>query len=99
MEKVIEIMDDISTNIDEAFEKVETAFRMREHCPHYAEWLVSMATQHLAFNSRGFEVMDRMLEKHKEHTDVAFMNFATMWKGHAMRKASKVKAMIEAFPK
>lgn len=99
MDKIIEIMDDISTNIDEAFEKVEKAYRLKDHCPHYAEWLVSMATAHLSFNSKGLEAMERMLEAHKEHAGEHFMKFCTMWKTHAMQKSSKVKAMIETFPK
>ena len=104
MEKIIEIMDDISTNIEEAHEKIEKAFRMKEKCPYYAEWEAGMAATHLSFNTKGIETMDRMLDNwHRDsahegmHEGAGFKEFCAMWKGHIMKRTAKVRSMIEAF--
>lgn len=96
MDKLMEIMDDISTNVDEAHEKIEKAFKMKEACPHYAEWLSSMAMAHLSFNPKGTDVLERLLEL-PEYT--AHAQVFQMWKAHVMKKSAKVKAMIDAFQK
>lgn len=101
MDRIVDIMDDISTNIEEAHEKIEKAFRLKERCPHYAEWIAGMAATHLSFNTKGIETMERMLEaRHRDGMhDEQFDAFFQMWKGHVMKKSAKIKNMIEAFQK
>lgn len=99
MEKIIEVMDGILTNVEEAHEKIEQAFRLKERCPHYAEWVDGMAGTHISFDTKGIETMERMLDtRHKEgRHDPNFDAFFQMWKGHAMKKTAKIKNMIDAF--
>lgn len=94
MDRIIDIMEDISTNIDEAHEKIEKAFRMKDVCPHYADWLSGMATAHLSLNHKGIETMEQLLEKPEYGGQVPVFQ---MWKAHAMKRSAKVKAMIDAF--
>lgn len=96
MDKIVEIMDDISMNIEEAQDKIEKAYRLKDHCPQYAEWQAGMAATHLSFNSKGIETMERMLERAEKHEHDEFFR---MWKTYAMKKTARVKAMIEAYQK
>ena len=99
------LADDISCNIREAEDKIETAYRLKAEYPTEAAWYREMASAHLAFNTKAHEMVKAQIDKyktsehHKEHPEYADGMMAVWNDKHAEVTAwsARVKAMIDAW--
>lgn len=96
------VVRDIEGNIREAREKIAKAYQMMESNRAYADWQRDMALQHLTFNSKGHEIVKKMIADVAASTDPLAPGMRAMFEDmHAdmMRDSAEVKAMIDNYGK
>lgn len=59
------LITDMSGNIDEARDKIRTAYELKAEAPEAAEWYREMACAHINFNSEGHAAVRKLIEKYK----------------------------------
>lgn len=102
MREIKKVVKDIEGNIREAREKIGKAYQMMEHDRSYADWQRDMALSHLAFNSRGHEIVKRLIADHEHDTHPLAPGMRAMYEDmHAdiMREAAEVRSMIDNYGK
>lgn len=94
------IAREIRENIREAREKIGKAYEMMEKDRAHADWEKEMAMAHLAFNSRGHEIVKKMIGELADNTSPLAPGMRAVYEEmHAdmMREAAEVKAMIDGY--
>lgn len=100
-----QLSKDISCNIREAEEKIDTAYSLRSTNPAEAAWYKEMAAAHLGFNAKAHDLIGALItaykasEDYKNHPEYADGMMA-VWTGmHAdmIADTARVKAMVDTF--
>ena len=102
MREIRDVVKTIEHNIKEAREKIEKAYRLMEHDRPYADWQREMAAQHLTFNSKGHEIVKKMIADHADSTHPLAPGMRAMYEDmHAeiIRETAEVRAMIDSYGK
>lgn len=102
MREIKHVVKDIEHNIREAREKITRAYNLMESNRPYADWQRDMALQHLTFNSKGHELVKKMIADVASSTDPLAPGMRAMFEDmHAdmMRDSAEVKAMIDNYGK
>lgn len=105
MKLIKQISNDIAGNIDEAREKMRTAYALKAESPEAAAWYREMAQAHIGFNSKGHEVIKKLIEAYKASEEYkrnpAFADgMMGAWNAihdDLIAKTAEVKAMVEGF--
>lgn len=105
MKIVKRISNDMMGNIEEAREKIRTAYELKAEHPEAASWYREMAAAHINFNSSGHDVLEKLSEQYKS-SDAYKRNpeyangMMEAWQAmhtDMMARAAEVKAMIDGF--
>ena len=93
---------EIRSNIHEAREKINAAYRMRDKDKAVADWYRDMATAHIGFNTTGHNIVVKLIDQAKaEHAnDPMIPGMTAVYNEiHAdlKREAAEVQAMISAY--
>lgn len=56
---------DIAGNIDEARDKIRTAYEVRAESPEAGAWYKEMANAHLGFNANGHTTVKKIIDTYK----------------------------------
>ena len=102
MRAIKNVTRDIEGNIREAREKIAKAYQMMDSNRPYADWQKDMAMQHLTFNTKGYEIVKKMIADVAASTDPLAPGMRAMFEDmHAdmMRDTAEVKAMIDNYGK
>ncbi len=105
MKLIKQLANDIAGNIDEARDKIRTAYELRKEHPEAAAWYKMMASAHLDFNRDGHQTITQMIERYKasdeykrkpEYAD----GMMAVWKAiheDLIAKSAEVRATIDGF--
>lgn len=105
MKLIKQISNDIAENISEAKDKMRTAYALKAESPEAAAWYREMAQAHIGFNSKGHEVIKKLIEAYKASEEYkrnpAFADgMMGAWNAihdDLIAKTAEVKAMVEGF--
>lgn len=105
MKLIKQISADMACNIDEARDKIKTAYGLKMECPEAAAWYREMANAHIAFNTNGHALVKKMIEAYKagdeykrkpEYAEGMIAAYSAMH-DEMMEKTAEVRAMIEGY--
>lgn len=105
MKIIKRISNDIACNIEEARDKIRTAYELKAEHPEAANWYREMAAAHIGFNQSGHAAVKKLIEAHKasdeykrkpEFADGMIAAWEAMH-NELVSKAAEVKAMIDGF--
>lgn len=65
MQTIKRLSTDIAGNIDEARDKIRTAYELKAEHPEAAAWYREMANAHLNFNQSGHSTIKKLIETYK----------------------------------
>lgn len=65
MKLIKRLSNDIACNIDEAREKIRTAYELKAESPETAAWYREMASAHIGFNAKGHEAVKKLIDAYK----------------------------------
>lgn len=65
MKIIKRLSNDIACNIDEARDKIRTAYELKVESPEAAAWYREMASAHIGFNAKGHEVAKKLIDAYK----------------------------------
>jgi len=96
---------DIETNLCEAEDKIDTAYRLRSEHPAIAMWYKDMAAAHCTFNQKGHDLVMQEInayknsDEYKNHPEYADGMMAVWNDKHAeiMSKSARIKSMIDSY--
>lgn len=99
------LITDMAGNIDEARDKIRTAYELKAEYPKAAEWYRSMAAAHLGFNDAGHKTVSEIVEvykasdEYKRRPEYADGMLAAWEAVHSdlTAKCAEVKAMIDGY--
>lgn len=105
MRLIKQLSADIAGNIDEARDKIRTAYEVRAESPEVGAWYKEMASAHLGFNTNGHNAVKKVIEAYKASDEYKRNpNFAdgmlTAWEAvhnDLIAKTAEVKAMVEGY--
>lgn len=105
MKIVKRISNDMMGNIEEARDKIRTAYELKSEYPEAASWYREMAAAHIGFNQSGHAAVKKLIETYKasdeykrkpEFADGMIAAWEAMH-NELVSKAAEVKAMIDGF--
>ena len=102
MKMIKMLSEDIRHNIEEAKDKIGTAYKLKEKDKAAADWYKMMAVAHMDFNSTGHNNVTRLISDAKQQMDGNPMMpgmIAVYEDLHAdiMKEAAEVNAMIAGY--
>lgn len=102
MRMIKRLTEEIRGNIDEAEEKIKTAYKLRETDRQTADWYRDMAVAHLGFNATGHSIVSRMIRETESamHDNPKLPGMIEVYNDlHAdiMAEAAEVQGMISAY--
>ena len=102
MKMIKQISDAIRENIHEAKEKINMAYKLRDHDRAAADWYKEMAAAHIGFNTNGHSVVTKLIEaaKAKEGSNPMMPGMMAVYNEiHAdlIRESAEVQAMIQNY--
>lgn len=105
MKIIKRLSNDIACNIEEARDKIRTAYELKSEYPEAASWYREMAAAHIGFNQSGHAAVKKLIEaykasdEYKEKSEFANGMIAAWEAMHNefVSKAAEVKAMIDGF--
>lgn len=105
MRIIKQLSHDIAGNIEEAREKIRTAYELKAEYPEAAAWYKEMAAAHINFNTNGHAAVKKCTEAHKEseayRANPAFadgmLGAWTALHNDLIAKTAEVKAMIDGY--
>lgn len=105
MRLIQQLSADIAGNIDEARDKIRTAYAVRAECPEAGAWYKEMAAAHIGFNTSGHNVVKKVIETYKASDEYKRNpNFAdgmiSAWEAvhnDLIAKTAEVKAMVDGY--
>lgn len=68
MRMIKQLSEEIKGNICEAREKIRTAYELKDKNKTAADWYKEMAAAHLNFNTRGHEIVAKLIAEAKAQT-------------------------------
>ena len=92
--------DIISGNLREARKYINQAYELRETHQQAAEWCKDMAAKHLDFNSKGHELVKKLIAEAESKQSVLAPGMMAVYNDlHAdmIRENAEITAMIAAF--
>ena len=105
MKMIKRLSAEIAGNIEEARDKIKTAYGLKTECPEAAAWYREMANAHIAFNTNGHALVKKMIEAYKsgddykknpEYADGMIAAYSAMH-DELIEKTAEVRAMIEGY--
>lgn len=105
MKLIMKLCADIAGNIDEARDKIRTAYELKDQSPEAAAWYKDMASAHLGFNTNGHNAVKKLIDAHR-YSEVYNQNPAyadgmiAAWQAihnGLTAKTAEVKAMVDAW--
>ena len=69
MKIIKRLTTEISGNIDEARDKIRTAYELKAEHPEAAAWYHEMAAAHLSFNQGGHAMVKKLIEAYRSSED------------------------------
>lgn len=105
MKMIKKLSADIAGNIDEAKDKIRTAYEVKTECPEAGAWYKEMAAAHVSFNTNGHAAVKKLIESYKASEaykqNPAFADgMITAWEAlhnDLIAKTAEVKAMVEGY--
>lgn len=105
MKLIKRLSSDMACNIEEARDKIRTAYDLKADHPEAAAWYREMAAAHLGFNSSGHAVARKLIEAYKSSEDYKSRpdyadGMIKAWEavhGDLAAKAAEVKAMCDGY--
>lgn len=105
MKLIKRISNEIAGNIDEAREKIRTAYALKAESPEAAAWYREMANAHIGFNAKGHEVAKKLIDAYKASDDYKrdphyADGMLAAWNAihnDLTARTAEVKAMIDGF--
>lgn len=105
MKIIKRLSNDIACNIEEARDKIRTAYELKSEYPEAANWYREMAAAHIGFNQSGHAAVKKLIEAYKASDEyqkkAEFANgMIAAWEAmhtDMMARAAEVKAMIDGF--
>lgn len=105
MRLIKQLSTDIAGNIDEARDKIRTAYEVRTESPEAGAWYKEMASAHLGFNTNGHAVIKKIIETYKASDEYkqspAFADgMIAAWEAvhnDLIAKTAEVKAMVDGY--
>lgn len=105
MRLIKQLSADIAGNIDEAKDKIRTAYAVRAECPEAGAWYKEMAMAHLNFNTNGHNVVKKLIDAYKASEaykqNPAFADgMIAAWEAvhnDLIAKTAEVKAMVDGY--
>lgn len=105
MKIVKRMSNDMMGNIEEAREKIRTAYELKSEHSEAAIWYREMAAAHINFNSSGHNAAEKLIEQYKSSEaykrNPEYANgMLEAWQAmhtDMMARAAEVKAMIDGF--
>ena len=105
MKMIKRISAEIACNIEEARDKIKTAYGLKTECREAAGWYGEMANAHSAFNTNGHTLVKKMIDAYKagddykknpEYAEGMIAAYSAMH-DELMEKTAEVRAMIEGY--
>lgn len=105
MKTIRRLYNEISGNIDEAREKIRTAYELKSTALEAASWYREMASAHIGFNTNGQSVIKKLIESYKVSEDYKnspeYANgMLAAWEAMHIdlsTKSAEVKALIDGW--
>ena len=105
MRLIKQLSDDIIINIDEARDKIGTAYRLHDENPDAAAWYKKMAESHIQFNQQAHGIVAKLISDHKSSADYAarkdyYDGMLDAWNTihtDTMEKTAEVQTMITLY--
>ena len=105
MRMIKRLSEDIRCNIDEARDKILTAYDLHDENPQAASWYKEMAAAHLNFNTNGHAIITKLIgdyktsEEYKMHPEYADGMMAVWNAEHAdlIKRSAEVQSMISTY--
>lgn len=100
-----QLSNDINGNIEEARDKIKTAYALKSDCPEAAQWYKEMASAHINFNSNGIQTIKKRMEafksseEYKRNSSYADGMIAA-WEAmltDIISRTTETKAMVDGF--
>jgi hypothetical protein len=102
MKEIKQVIKDIEGNIHEAREKIHKAYELMDRDRMFADWQRDMALSHLNFNTRGHEIVKRMIADIIDDAHPLAAGMRAVYEDrHAdiVREAAEVRSMIDNYGK
>lgn len=105
MKLIKQLSNDIACNIDEARDKIRTAYELKAEFPEAGAWYREMAIAHINFNANGHATVKKLIESYKASEEYrrnpnyadGMIDAWTVIHDDLIAKAAEVKAMIEGY--
>lgn len=105
MRLIKQLSADIARNIDEAKDKIRTAYEVKTECPEAGAWYKEMAAAHINFNTNGHAAVKKLIESYKASEDYkqnpAYADgMIAAWEAvhnDLVAKTAEVKAMVDGY--
>ena len=105
MKMIKRLSAEIAGNIEEARDKIKTAYGLKTECPEAAAWYREMANAHIAFNTNGHALVKKMIEAYKAGEEYKKKpeyaeGMMAVWKAiheDMIAKSAEVRATIDGF--
>lgn len=105
MRLIKQLSADIAGNIDEAKDKIRTAYEVRAEYPESGAWYKEMAAAHIGFNTNGHAAVKKLIdaykasESYKQNPTFADGMIAAWEAVHndLIAKTAEVKAMVDGY--
>lgn len=105
MKIIKQISNDIACNIDEARDKIRTAYELKTEYPEAGAWYREMAMVHLNFNANGHAAMKKLIEGYKASEEYrrnpsyadGMIDAWTVIHDDLIARTAEVRAMIEGY--
>lgn len=105
MKIIKQLSNDIACNIDEARDKIRTAYELKAEYPEAGAWYREMAIAHINFNANGHAAVKKLIEGYKASEEYrrnpsyadGMIDAWTVIHDDLIAKTAEVKAMIEGY--
>lgn len=105
MKMIKKLANDVTGNIDEARDKIRTAYELKADAPEAAAWYREMASAHLGFNQNGHAAVKKIIETYKASEDYKRNptyadGMIAAWEAvhnDLIAKTAEVKAMVDGW--
>lgn len=105
MKIIKKLSNDLACNIDEARDKMRTAYELKAEYPEAGAWYKEMASAHLNFNTNGHNAVKKLIDGYKASDEYKRNpNFAdgmiAAWEAvhnDLIAKTAEVKAMVDGY--
>lgn len=105
MKIIKQLSNDIACNIDEARDKIRTAYELKAEFPEAGAWYREMAIAHINFNANGHATVKKLIESYKASEEYrrnpnyadGMIDAWTVIHDDLIARTAEVRAMIEGY--